>query len=306
MRLVRRIRSDAEVVSPEPLGRHNLPHALTPFIGREAELAQVQRRLTSDDCRLLTLLGAGGSGKTRLAIEAARRLVDQFPDGLHLVSLADVPSVEGVVPVLLEALALQTQQGREPLAQLADFLRQKRLLLLLDSFETRLDAAGSVVSLLRAAPGLKVLATSRARLDLKGEHVVHVAGLALSEDGGAQKAADADAVQLFLSAARRVRPGYRPNDVDLTAIQHICGLVQGMPLGIILASAWLEVMTPDEIAARIGSSLDFLAADWPDLPPRQRSLRATMDYSWQLLDKSLQAIFRSLSVFQVGFDAAAA
>jgi predicted ATPase len=176
----------------------------------------------------------------------------------------------------------------------------------MDSYEGILEAAELAVTILREAAAVKILATSRARLSVKGENLIHIGGLSVLEESHVQELKDFDAVRLFLSAAQRVRSGYEPDDDNLAAIGRICRLVQGMPLGIILASAWLEMLSPAAILAEIENSLDFLSVDWLDLPKRQRSLRATLDYTWRLLDPGQKAIFRGLSIFRGGFTVEAA
>jgi predicted ATPase/DNA-binding SARP family transcriptional activator len=303
-RLVRRIRADQPSRSADQIGGALIPHPLTPFIGRRDELAQIREQLNSVSCRLLTLVGPGGSGKTRLAIELAHQVAKAFPDGTVLVNLSPVASPEAFLPAIARGLGLPLQEKRDAESQLQDYLREKRLLLVLDSFEGIVACAPVAVQILQAAPRVKVLATSRQRLQVKGEHLYQVGGLHLPDEPAGRAAGDA--VQLFLSAARRVVPDYQPDEGDLAAIGIICHRVMGMPLGIILASAWLEMLTPAEIAAQIRNSLDFLAVDWPDLPERQRSLRATLDYTWQLLEPQHQRVFQALSVFRGGFIAAAA
>jgi DNA-binding SARP family transcriptional activator/predicted ATPase len=304
--------------SPEhrPGPTHNLPLTLGPFVGREAEIAEIQDCLRDSDCRLLTLVGAGGMGKTRLAVESVAdwisRLREDDLEGVTLVALAPVQSADAIASTIAQAAGFPLSPGREPEQQLLEALRQKRWLLILDSFEHLPEGAGFVAEILRATPQVKVLVISRARLNLHGEHCFPVAGIQFPEriPEDPQQARGFAAVNLFLQAAHRIRPGFEPADMDLAAISRICRLVEGMPLGILLAASWLGVLSPAEIAAEIeaeiGQGLDFLEADWADVPERQRSIRAVFDRSWNLLTERQREVFQALSVFSGGFTRAAA
>jgi DNA-binding SARP family transcriptional activator len=289
-------RKDGEP-APAPR-RHNLPASLSPLIGREAELAGLQRRLLDPACRLLTVLGPGGSGKSRLALEAARGLLERFADGVYLVYLSPLTSPEAILPSVAEAVGLQIQPQKPLRAQVQDYLRQKELLLLLDGCEGLLEGVPLVLEMLRAATDLKVLATSRVRLNAEEEQVYLLGGLECPSLHDLESAANAAAVRLFSSGARRAHPGFELDPRSLPALAEICAEVEGMPLAILLAAAWVELFTPVEILAEMRKSLDFLQAEWASLPPRQRSVRATFDYSWKLLDEGEQAIFRALCVFR--------
>ncbi len=284
----------------------NLPLQLTPFVGREEELAQIQERLQDPACRLLTLLGLGGSGKTRLALEAAAPQIDNYPHGVYFISLAPLDSVDSMVPTVAEALGFRFYEEGEPRQQLLDYLRQKRMLILLDNFEHLVEGAGLVTDILQTAPEVKVLVTSRARLNVGGEHLFPVAGMHFPDrerDGDIDRYS---AVRLFIQSARRVRASYDPTPDDMTDVVHICRLVEGMPLAILLAAAWIEMLTPSEIAGEIRQSLDFLETDLRDVPERQRSMRAVFDHTWNLLTKREQELFAGLSVFRGGFTREAA
>ncbi len=295
---------------------HNLPLTLGPFVGREAEISEIQECLRDSDCRLLTLVGAGGMGKTRLAVESVAdwisRLREGDLEGVTFVALAPVQSADTIASTIAQAAGFPLSPGREPEQQLLEALRQKRWLLILDSFEHLPEGAGFVAEILRATPQVKVLVTSRARLNLHGEHCFPVAGIQFPEriPEDLQQARGFAAVKLFLQAAHRVRPGFEPAHVDLAAISRVCHLVEGMPLGILLAASWLGVLGPAEIAAEIeaeiGQGLDFLEADWADVPKRQRSMRAVFDRSWNLLTERQKEVFQALSVFSGGFTRAAA
>ena len=288
-----------------------LPVPLTPFVGRQDELAELTAWLRDPHTRLVTLLGPGGSGKTRLALQAARSLRYDFPDGIFLVSLSGLGSSEAFLPALVSALNLVFQPSwGEPFEQLLGYLRGRRLLLVLDSFEEVLSATQWLPRLLQTAPGVKLLATSRTRLNLQPEQVFPLEGLAYPEPGslaeGSFKLHDYAALELFHTTARQVRPTYTHNPADLPQVIRICQLVNGLPLGLVLAAGWLETLTPAEIAGEIEKSLDFLSSSWSDLPERQRSLRATLDHSWRMLEQDERQVFQRLSVFHGVFTRQAA
>ena len=300
-------------IAPSP--RHNLPVLLAPLIGREVELSEIGRCLRDPACRLLTLVGPGGIGKTHLALEAAMSQLDLFVHGVYLVSLSQLASAEYIVPAIAQAVGLVFRQGEEPQRQLFDYLRGRQVLLLLDGFEHlldylarpepgRRDAARLAIEILEAAPGVTILVTSRARLNVQGEYVSLIEGLDLPPQRALTDAADYDAVKLFLSSARRVCPGYEPAPADLIEIATICRLVGGVPLGILLATAWVETLTPAEIGTEIARGLDFLEGTRSDVSAegalggeRQRNLRAVFEHSWRLLSAQEQEALKKLSVF---------
>ncbi len=291
---------------------HNLPLTPGPFVGREAEVATIQDHLQDPACRLLTLVGAGGMGKTRLALEAVSdwisRLGEDELEGVTLIPLTPVQAAEAILPAIAQAIGLPLSPGREPWQQLLDYLAQKRWLLILDGFEHLPGGAELTAEILRTTRYVKVLATSRVRLNLHGEYCLPIAGIQFPEriPEDSQQARSFAAVNLFLEAAHRVQPQFEPSDADLAEISRICRLVQGMPLGILLAAAWLGVLPPTEIATEIGQGPDFLRADWPDMPEGQRSIGAVFDQSWNLLSGREQEVFQALSVFSGGFTRAAA
>jgi len=290
---------------------HNLPLASGPFIGRESEISKIQACLQNPACRLLTLAGAGGMGKTRLALEAVTDWIPQLDreelEGATLISIEPDQTPEVAAAAIAHAVGFPLAPGREPRQQLLSFLAQKRWLLILDSVEHLRDRAEFVTDILAGAPYVKVLVTSRTRLTLQDEYCFPVLGLGYPEiSTDPQQARRFAAVQLFLEVATRVQPGFEPGDVDLSAISRICHLVQGMPLGILLAAAWLIVLPPSEIATEIERDLSFLEADWADVPLRQRSIRTVLDRSWDLLSDRDQERFQALSVFSGGFTRMAA
>jgi predicted ATPase/DNA-binding SARP family transcriptional activator len=304
--LYRQIRDSTTPETPAHIPRHNLPISLSPFIGRQEELEELGCLLKDPNCRLLTLLGPGGIGKTRLALEAARAELQAFPDGVFIVSLIPLESPEAIIPTMAEALGFSFRQPGEPAQQLLDYVREKRLFLILDSFEHIPEATEWVVQVLEAATNLRILITSRAKLKIGGGHLFPVGGMSFPEDEVAPNVAEYPAVQLFLQAARMVRPGYDPDADELSEVAHICQIVEGMPLAILMAAAWIQMLTPAEIAKELIHGIDFLTTDWKDLAPRHRSIRAVFDRSWNQLTEQEQAVFRSLSVFRGGFTRKAA
>jgi len=287
--------------------RDNLPAPLTPFIGREGLLAQIRDRLQDPACRLLSLVGPGGSGKTRLALEAAGREVDHFDQGVFFVSLAPLESVDAIVPTVAQALGLPLRADADPQQQLLDYLRTKHMLLFLDNFEHLLEGVEVVSTILRTAPQVQAMTTSRARLNARGEHPLPILGMDVPPAEAPLPLSQYSAIQLFVSTARRVRPDFHPGAEGLAHVADICRLVQGMPLAILLAASWIRMLTPAEIAGEMrGQSLDFLETKWRDVPERQRTMRAVFDHSWDLLSDQEQDAFAGLSVFRGGFLWAAA
>ncbi|MDQ4076336.1 MAG: AAA family ATPase [Chloroflexota bacterium] len=296
---------------PQPL-HHNLPPQPTVFIGRERELDELDALLADPGARLITIVGPGGMGKTRLAVAAAERQLtrSRFPHGVYFVSLAPLSAPEHMLPAIAEALDVPLESdrlpSRAPEERLLDYLRQKRLLLVLDNCEHLLHGIELVMDVLRAAPDVQVLATSRERLRMRDEQVYPIQGLDYPDGEGAAISVDSDSLEhaafdLFLQSARRIRPDFALESNDLPALARICQLVEGMPLGLELAASWVNMLPVTEIAAEIQNSLDLLETDLRDMPTRQRSIRAVFAASWQRLSEAEQDLFMQLSVFRGGF-----
>lgn len=282
---------------------NNLPEQLTELIGREGDLVEINRLL--DGARLLTILAPGGTGKTRLAIQAAADRTAENPDGVFFVGLADINSRSEIVQTVAESIGVALSSAEDPQAQLLGYLKSRQLLLVFDNFEHVGDNATIVSEVLKAAPGVSVIATSRLKLNLTGETLFVLAGLKSVWDSPPE-AMQAGGVRLFLDAAQRAQPGMALGQADLEPLADILRLTGGMPLGILLAAAWVNVLSISEIATEIAKNLDFLETSMGDVPDRHRSIRAVFDYTWGLLNTQERDIFAGLSVFRGGFTREAA
>jgi predicted ATPase/class 3 adenylate cyclase len=277
---------------------NNLPVQLTGFVGREVEIEEV--KLGLNQSRLLTILAPGGAGKTRLAIQAAADLTVDFPDGIFFVGLAPILSDDDIPQAIFEALGVPIASGDDMRTQLLDYLRSKSQLLVLDNFEHLLGGADLVSEILTVAPQVKVIATSRTRLRIVGESVLLLPGLDTSWETP-EEAAKASSVELFVDAARRADQSFLVKEADLEPLRRLIQLVEGSPLGLLLAAAWTDTLGIEEIADEIANSLDFLESDLDDTPDRHRSMRAVFDYSLSLLNEEERRMFAALSIFRSGF-----
>jgi predicted ATPase/class 3 adenylate cyclase/DNA-binding CsgD family transcriptional regulator len=299
------------------VGRRQLPAETTPFVGREEELALISALLRDPQCRLISLVGLGGSGKTRLAIQAAAHIADAcdppaFPHGVYFVGLASVSTLEGMMATIADAvkMAFYVQPGsglsvETAQVQLLRYMADKKVLLVLDNLEQLIGFAAFVADLLEAAAGVKLIATSRERLNLPGERVLEVAGLSFPSGGSYEDAGQYAAARLFIECASRAGP-FMANKDDWMAIARICQLLGGMPLGVEIAAAWTKVLSCQEIAAELGRNLLALIATWRTVPERHRTLRTVFDHSWRLLSEEEREVLCRLSVFQGGFNRDAA
>jgi predicted ATPase/DNA-binding CsgD family transcriptional regulator len=294
------------MVAQLKLAAHSpLPAQPTPFVGRAAELHDIHRLLDDPTCRLLTLLGPGGMGKTRLALEAAGSA--DFTDGVFFVPLQAVSAPEYIVMATADAVGIPLFQGGEPWQQVLNALRDKCLLLVMDNFEHLLEGAALVSELLAAAPDVKVLATSREALNLQEEWLYNVAGMAFPGARGDDDRPfeDFSAVRLFAQSARRQRPDFSLED-ERDGVLRICQLVEGMPLGLELAAVWVRSLSCCEIADEIERGIDFLETNSRNMPARHRSMRVVLEQSWRMLSAAEQDAFKRLSVFRGGFTREAA
>lgn len=292
---------------------HNLPVQLTPFIGREQELDDLGQLITDPECRCLTLVGPGGIGKTRLALRAAGKHLNEFAQGAAFVPLASVRSIEAVTPAIANAINFSFYGPIDPEVQLLNHLHEKQMLLILDNVEHLLveghpqeNIAKLMIEILKQAPSVKLLVTSREAVNLQEEWVFEVPGLPFPELEQTEGFDAFESVALFIQRARRAYPGFILNEQDRPGVARICRLVEGMPLAIELAATWVRTIPPAEIAKEIESSLDFLSASLRDLPERHRSMRVVFDHSWQMLSTKEQQVLSQLSVFEGGFQRQAA
>jgi predicted ATPase/Tfp pilus assembly protein PilF len=289
---------------------NNLPTLLSSFVGRDAERVELLKQLGKPECRLLTIMGLGGIGKSRLAIQVARDWLASEPtnDSAYLVRLEVLTSIHLIPSAIADVLGVQLEGQGEPLAQVTKAIADKKLLLILDNFEQLVEGATMLKALLEPCPNLKLLVTSRERLNLSLEQVVGLEGLAYPSraDVSAQEALSHEALQLFVQRAKHARLDYFPSLDDVPHLVKIAELVQGSPLGLELAAAWMKVLSPKEIAEEITKSGDFLAATARDAVDRHSSLKVVFEYSWRLLSHKEQEVMRKLSVFQGGFTREAA
>jgi predicted ATPase/class 3 adenylate cyclase len=280
---------------------NNLPTQTSTFVGRDAELEELGRRLGDEAVRLLTLTGPGGTGKTRLALRAAADQVDRFEDGVFLVDLSAVRATEDVPAAIARAVGLSETSGQAPLEELKGRLGRQHTLLLLDNFEQVTAAAPTMVELLEDCQGLKLLVTSREALRVRPEHLFPVPPLSLPgaapDRRSAAELAGCEAVQLFVERAQAVRADFRLTEENADAVADICRRLDGLPLAIELATARLNLFSPEALRDRLGSRLRLLRGGARDLPARQQTLQATIEWSYQLLEPGEQRLFELLSVF---------
>ena len=298
--LYRQIRDDTltaphPVAAEAPIPRHNLPAQLTALLGRQTAITAVQALLRRPEVRLVTLTGPGGVGKSRLGEAVAWSLLTDFADGVFLIELAAVRDPHLVISTIAQTLDVR-DQGSTPLpARLQEYLQEKQLLLLIDNFEQVIDAAPRLLQLLRACPQVKILVTSRETLRLRGEQEFPVPILA-----------PADAVELFAQRAQAVQPTFTLNERTTEIVTTICQQLDYLPLAIELAAAQSKLFAPSAIRARLQDRFAFLVGRTRDLPDRQRTLRATLDWSYDLLTAEEKRLFRGLAVFRGGFTREAA
>ena len=279
-----------------PVG--NLPTRLTSFVGRDQEVAELLA--LSAGGRLLTLTGPGGTGKTRLSLEIGARSADRYPDGVFFVPLEPITEAALVPATIAERLSLPDRGGRAPVDRLREYLRDRRLLIILDNFEQVIDAAPLVTELLAAAPGLGILATSREALRVYGEQEYPVPPLSVPDPQVVHEiglASQFGAVALFLERARAVMPGFGLDDDNLAAVVEICYRLDGLPLAIELAAARVKLLSPRAMLGRLEHRLSLLGGGSRDLPARQQTLRGAIGWSYDLLDTPERDLFACFSVF---------
>ena len=292
---------EVETTNAHVLQRKDLPAQLTPFIGRVEELKSVTDLLLRENVRLLTLTGPGGTGKTRLALQAASELQDSFDDGVFFVDLAPVRDPKSVLPAIARTIGLREISDQPLVLVLKQYLRTLSIMLLLDNFEQVTSAALDIAELIRDCPKLKLEVTSREALSIRGEHVYPVPPLELP-DVESQKApigrlAQAESIQLFIDRAQAIKPEFQLTEENAPSIVELCVRLDGLPLAIELATARIGLFTPQDLLSRVGSSLKLLGSGARDMPERQQTLRRTIDWSYELLDAGERRLFELLSVF---------
>ncbi len=282
---------------------NNLPTQTSAFVGRDGEVRAIRERLDDRSVRLITLTGPGGTGKTRLALRVAADQIDRFTDGVFFVDLLTATDADAVLALMATAVGLDPRE-RSPLDELRMLLRSQQVLIVLDTFEQVTVAGPMLVELLGDCPGLKLLVTSRQALRVRGEHVVSVPPLSLPAAADrattAEELSQFEAIQLFVERARGVRSDFHLTDDNAAAVAEICRRLDGLPLAIELATARLNLFSPEGLRDRLGSRLKMLGGGARDLPERQQTLRATIEWSHQLLDPAEQRLFELLSVFAGG------
>ena len=303
----RPIAADRENLSDQP--RHNLPAPTTPFIGRAETVRAASELLVRSGVRLVTLVGPGGVGKTRLGLQVAAAAADAFPDGVTFIPLAPLDDPALVPIALARALELAESHSQPLFLRLLAYLRDRRHLLLFDNFEHLLPAVPQIGALLAEAPGVPIMVTSRAVLRCYGEHEFVVPPMAfLTPEAGsaAGSLAEYDAVRLFVAHAQAVRPDFRLNAANAAAVAAICARLDGLPLAIELAAARLKLRSPQTLLAELSNRLDALSGGPRDRPERQQTLRALLDWSYALLDPADRGVFAQLSIFVGGWTLEAA
>ncbi len=299
------LRSDFPALKSLDNHPNNLPLQPTPFIGREKELEAAKKVLCDDGCRVLTLTGPGGAGKTRLALQTAAELIEDFPEGVYFVDLSAIDSARYVLPAIARTLEIRETGGRPLLDLLKDAFKDRRMLLVLDNFEQVMVAVPRVVDLVGSCPQLKLLVTSREALRIRAERVLPVPPLPAPKLRSVKgislgRLRQYESVTLFIERAGSSQPGFAVTNENAPAIAEICARLDGLPLAIELAAARTAMLSPHAILEKLGSRLKLLTGGVSDLPFRQRTLRATIDWSYRMLTPAEQMLFQEASVFSGG------
>jgi predicted ATPase len=284
---------------------NNLPAQPTPIIGRESEIAALSEKLLQPELRLLTMIGPGGVGKTRLAVQVAEDVSPRFVNGVWFIGLASISDFSLVIPTIAQTLDLHAPPGQSILAALKEYLREKHALLVLDNFEQVMPAGASLAELLAGCPRLKLLVTSRSALHLRSEHEFPVSPLRMpnlekKRLPDLETLQQYSAVALFGQRAASVRPDFTINDSNAAAVVEICARLDGLPLAIELVAARVKLLQPQAIQQRLQNRLHLLTGGAQDLPTRQQTLRNAIEWSYDLLNEEEQTLFRRLAVFVGG------
>ena len=284
----------------------HLPVFPTQLIGREHELNLIPKQLLEPACRMLTLTGPGGIGKTRIAVDVGRILEPQFHDGVFFISLAGVGSSESILPAIADVLGLGFSGPADLTLQLTNFLHDKEILLIFDNMEHLLDGRNLLGEILQRTHQVKILVTSHEQLHLQWEWLFEVQGLTLPEENESHALETNSAIQLFVQRAQQASQTFSLESEDLYSIIRICRLVGGLPLAIELAASWVRMLSAREIAQELEKGFDFLESRKLDVPQRHRSIKTVFDHSWKLLTDNERELLMKLSVFQGGFTREAA
>ncbi len=286
----------------------NLPAQSTTFVGRERDVENIIDKLTLPEVKLLTISGPGGIGKTRIAIQSASLLLNEFSDGVFYISLADLPSHKSIAPGLIKILGLSFTEKTDPRNQVIDFLNNKNILLVFDNYEYLMEGLDFISDLLKTTDSLKILVTSRERLMIQGEFLINLSGLSypklpveISAEIVSQSISVYDGISLFIQTAEMTQADFKLNTENYESVIQICELVEGNPLGLILSASWIEIYPPIKIVSEINKNLDFLKSDLHDIPYRHQSMRAVFDSTFDLLNDQEKSVFMRLAVFQSTF-----
>lgn len=279
---------------------HNLPTESTPLIGRDKDVAYLIDQFHNTNCRLQTISGPGGVGKTRLSIRVGASMLNEFPDGVYIVSLAPLSSPDYIPSAIAEALNISFYGESSQVDQVFNYLRDKKMLIILDNFEHLLDGARLISDILEHSTEIRILTTSRERLNVVGECLFIPEGLKYPVEGGGENLESFSSVQLFVRTVKRLQPAFTLAENDRKRVGDICRLVEGFPLGIELAASWIRVLSLEEICDEIEKNLDFLETDARNMPERHRSLRAVFEHSWKYLNDQERSAFQKLTVFRGG------
>ena len=285
---------------------NNLPVQFSPFVGRGMELLKLSKKLQDSSCRLITILGPGGVGKTRLAIQTAAENLELFKDGVFFVPLVSLDSPAQIIPAIAASMNYTFQKGAEEKTQIINYLKDKEALQIFDNFEHLTKNSHLVHEILKESPKLKQLVTSRIRLNLPGEVSFPLEGLQSPENEKTENFESYSAIQLFLQKARNIIPDFNLDDSKKSAVLKICRLVENSPLGIELAASWIRVLSCEEIAEEIDKNLDLLSTQSPGLEAHHKSMQIVFESSWKLLSEEEKEGFKKLTIFKNGFQREAA
>src|SRR5512134_682662 len=295
--MIQQVRNNRHIISVMP---NSIPVSPTSLIGREQEIETLCQLLHRPDVRLVTITGPGGVGKTSLALQVAYDLQDAFTDGVFFVSLAAISDSTLIIPTIAHTLGAVESPNRLLLDSLKEFLRERQALLLLDNFEQIMSAAPLLSELLSACAGLRMLATSREALRLRGEQEFSLSPLALPDRSSVETLMQYPGIALFVQRAQAIQPDFQLVHGNAPAVSEICARLDGLPLAIELAAARIKLLPPQAMLERLQKRLPLLTGGARDAPARQRTLRDTIAWSYDLLDPEEQVLFRRLAAFAGG------